>query len=199
MTEPSTMLDCDGLILAGGKGQRAGGNDKGLLSWRGRPLAEHIHSTFTKTCERVLISCNRNTAQYQRMTPFVFSDAWGEFAGPLAGIYSAQPYMSKKWLLVSPCDTPLLMPEYALRMFAGRRDNLINIAWDGERLQYLHCLLPASSFEDILRYLQSEGRSVKRWLDSRPLQQIDFSDCPEMFSNINTLDELAHLDKPTEK
>lgn len=39
----SSLPPCSILLLAGGRGQRMGGQDKGLLDWHGQPLIAHLH------------------------------------------------------------------------------------------------------------------------------------------------------------
>ena len=51
-----------GLILAGGRGQRLGGVDKGLQPWRGRPLVDHALARLAPQVSEVMISANRNAS-----------------------------------------------------------------------------------------------------------------------------------------
>ncbi|HEN8709542.1 TPA: NTP transferase domain-containing protein, partial [Pseudomonas putida] len=39
---PDALPPCSILILAGGRGQRMGGRDKGLVDWQGEPLIAHV-------------------------------------------------------------------------------------------------------------------------------------------------------------
>ena len=53
-----------GLILAGGRGQRLGGVDKGLQPWRGKALVDHALERLAPQVGTVLVSANRNVADY---------------------------------------------------------------------------------------------------------------------------------------
>ncbi|WP_020410506.1 molybdenum cofactor guanylyltransferase MobA [Hahella ganghwensis] len=187
------MSDLIGLILAGGEGSRAGGKDKGLLQWQDIPLAEHIAKALQPTCDTIAISCNRNLREYQAITPNCFTDVNPSLKGPLAGLYSAWHLFPETTFLVSACDTPLLTREYALRMCPGQTDCIARIAWDGERQQYLHCLLSPKAHPVLKQYLNDGGKNVRNWLNLLNPELVDFSDCPEIFTNINTLEQLKDL------
>ena len=58
--------DITGLLLAGGRGRRMGGADKGLLLLDGKPLALHTLRRLRPQVATVLISANRNAAFYQQ-------------------------------------------------------------------------------------------------------------------------------------
>ena len=53
-----------GLVLAGGRGQRLGGVDKGLQAWHGLPLVDHALVRLAPQVGAVLISANRNAPAY---------------------------------------------------------------------------------------------------------------------------------------
>lgn len=53
------------LILAGGAGRRMEGRDKGLVSYRGKPLVAWVKAAIPNTCDDIMISCNRNFEQYE--------------------------------------------------------------------------------------------------------------------------------------
>ena len=58
-----------GLLLAGGQGRRVGGRDKGLLPWRGRPLAAWGYQALAAVTPQVFISANRSLPDYERLAP----------------------------------------------------------------------------------------------------------------------------------
>ena len=103
----STFQSCSILLLAGGRGQRMGGQDKGLLEWRGRPLIAWLHDVARPLTDELLLSCNRNHARYASYADRLVSDDEDGFPGPLAGIRAGLAAASHRWLLLLPCDTPL--------------------------------------------------------------------------------------------
>ncbi len=60
----------------------------------------------------------------------------------------------------------------------------------GERLHPVYALLRQDLHAALADYINQGGRAVQRWFISRQLVQVDFSDCPERFVNINTAEEL---------
>ena len=56
----SPAFPCSILLLAGGRGQRVGGEDKGLLDWHGQPLISWLQQTVRGLTDDLIISCNRN-------------------------------------------------------------------------------------------------------------------------------------------
>ena len=99
MSDPSKIIT--GLILAGGKGTRAGGEDKGLIQWRGRPLAAQVAERIAPQVSRLMLSCNRNADIYRTIVSETVSDQRANYQGPLAGIESAASHLQTEYLLVT--------------------------------------------------------------------------------------------------
>jgi len=53
-----------GLVLAGGRGSRMGGVDKGLQTLRGEPLARHALDRLAPQVGPLMISANRHLHAY---------------------------------------------------------------------------------------------------------------------------------------
>lgn len=102
------LADCSILLLAGGRGQRMGGRDKGLMEWHGRPLVAWLNRVARPLTDDLLISCNRNHALYARFADNVISDTEPSYPGPLAGIRAGLAAARHPWLLVLPCDAPMV-------------------------------------------------------------------------------------------
>ena len=73
-----------GVILAGGRSSRMGGNDKGLIPLNGKPLYQHVIDRLRPQVEDLLINANRNQAFYQESGIPVINDIITGFVGPLA-------------------------------------------------------------------------------------------------------------------
>jgi hypothetical protein len=71
-----------GLILAGGRGSRMGGVDKGLQNFNGVPLALHTLMRLSPQVGEVMVNANRNLAAYEAFGVPVWPDSTGlgEFA-----------------------------------------------------------------------------------------------------------------------
>lgn len=185
-----------GLILAGGRAERMGGQDKGLLLLHGRPLVSYAIHRLRPQVGELLISANRHLAEYRAFGWPVVSDSIGEFYGPLAGMLAALEVATYPYVLSVPCDSPLLPADYAQRMYTAllAASAEIGVAWDGRRLQPVFALLQTRLRDSLRRYLAGGERKIDRWFAQHRLVQVDFSDEPALFRNINTPEELAAME-----
>ena len=53
-------MQISAVILAGGRGSRMGGVDKGLVMYQGLPLIEHVLTLIHPQVETILINSKRN-------------------------------------------------------------------------------------------------------------------------------------------
>ncbi len=186
-----------GVILAGGRGRRMGGQDKGLLPLHGRPLVAHLIERLAPQVDELLISANRNLDAYQAFGLPVVSDNLEGFQGPLAGILAALRRVRHPWLLVVPCDTPLVPADLAARLqtAAEAQRRPAAVVHDGERLQPLHLLVSTHLADDLGAWLAGGGRRLESWLERHRPAVADFSDQPHAFVNLNTPEALAALEQ----
>ena len=183
----------DALILAGGQGRRMGGTDKGLLPFDpATSFARALTDLLRPYCRQVLVSCNRNQDQYRTFADQLVADDPPSSRGPLAGIVAASRRSDADFLLITPCDTPDLDARFPQRMLHGlTATSGPRLAHDGQRQQVLHQLLPRHLADSINAYLAQGQHSVNGWLNPWTPDIIHFGDCPELFRNINTLEELT--------
>ena len=191
MAETPAREAIAGLILAGGRGQRLGGVDKGLQPWRGRPLVDHALARLAPQVSAVMISANRNAPAYASRGVRVLADASDDFPGPLAGILAGLRAAATPWLAVVPCDSPRLPLDLVERLARGvgaRRGAVVQ----RERLEPVCCLLSTALADDLERYLADGGRKVEGWV-ARHASPVPFDrpDDAAAFANINTPDDLA--------
>lgn len=185
------------VILAGGEGRRMGGVDKGLVLFRGKPLVAHVIERLAPQTGKLLISANRSVQQYGNYGYPVIADTLPDYPGPLAGILAALEFIDDELLLAVPCDTPQLPHDLAQRLAKALDDNHADIAipFDGERLHAAILLMRRTVAADLRAYLLSGERKVQLWLKRHHTVQVDFSDQPGAFANLNTLEELKHLEQ----
>lgn len=175
------------LILAGGQATRMNGQDKGLVMWQNQPLISHVLKNLPK--DDIIISCNRNLAQYQQYGRVV-SDTTPDFIGPLAGIAAALPLCRHEWVLITACDMPSLpmgIAEYLWQHLDGQQ---IAVAHDGEHLQPLLLLVHRHLADDAQQQVAEGFSSVYKWLQRLPHRVVYFND-KNIFTNINSLEFLA--------
>src|ERR1700722_12236425 len=102
--------DITGLILAGGRGSRMGGVDKGLQPYLGRPLASHIFERLRPQVGSLMVNANRNLETYRAMGVAVWPDEIPDFPGPLAGMLAGLVHCETHLMATVPCDTPSFPP-----------------------------------------------------------------------------------------
>lgn len=176
-----------GLILAGGRGQRWGGLDKGLIPHAGRPLVEWVLAALAPQVGALMISANRNLETYAAYGHPVVRDRLGGFQGPLAGVAAALERVQTPWVVTAPCDGPALPPDLVERLTLALSEAGADLAAPvvAGRVQPVHALIPVALAPDLAAYLAGGGRSAIGWLTRRRLALADFSDCPESFANLN--------------
>lgn len=190
MPAPTTLPRCSVLLLAGGRGQRMGGADKGLLDWQGRPLIAWLHELVRPLTDDLLISCNRNAERYAPFADRLVSDDEADFQGPLAGIRAGLRAARQANVLILPCDAPQLDRPLleALLNLAGERAVVVR---QGEFLEPLFSVIPRALHADLEQAWQAGQRSPQRWLRSlNPLTV----ECPlgdPRLANFNTPDLLT--------
>ena len=181
------------LILAGGKSRRMGGRDKGLLPFGDGLLVEHVLALILPQVGTVLISANRNQETYEGLGYPVITDPLEGFQGPLAGFLAGLENMQTDYLLTLPCDGPFIVDDLASRLARGLSgaNADIAVAHDGDRLQPVYALLHRRFLADLRLALEQGERKIDRWYPRNHWVTVDFSDVPQLFSNINTPEDYA--------
>ena len=183
-------LDITGVVLAGGRASRMGGEDKGLLLLNGIPLWQHVANSLAKQVDRVVLSANRNLDRYRASGLVVIEDTLENFPGPLAGMLAVMNQTAADWFLFCPCDTPGIPSDLAERLTSGRNDAPVVWVTDGERDHPTVALVHRQVTPQLAAYLAAGERRVMLFMRQVGGHAVDFSDCRSAFININTPDEL---------
>lgn len=188
MNASVALPPCSILLLAGGRGQRMGGRDKGLIEWQGQPLIQHLHRLTRPLTDDLILSCNRNLEQYAPYADQLVQDLDTDFPGPLAGIRAALAKARHDHLLVLPCDVPLIDETLlqALREKAAEHPNQPVMVREGEHWQPLICMIPTAHAQALETAWQTGERSPRRAL--QPLAPVALqiaADDPRL-ANLNT-------------
>jgi molybdenum cofactor guanylyltransferase len=199
--------DITGLVLAGGRGSRMGGVDKGLQNFNGMPLALHTLMRLQLQVGHVIVNANRNLSAYESFGAEVWPDALPDFAGPLAGFLTGLEHCDTAWLVTVPCDTPLFPLDLVARLAERAEAEDAEIAMasapedDGQlRPQPVFCLLRRELLESLVQFTQSGGRKIDAWTAQHRTVVVPFDapgDEPRAFFNANTLEELRRLERPS--
>ena len=209
------------LVLAGGRGSRMGGVDKGLEHFRGQALVETALQRLAHQAggplHGVLINANRNAEAYaalgQRIlgnNPLaVVADTLEDYAGPLAGFLVGLTHCKTAYMVTVPCDSPLFPLDLGQRLMQALVADGADIAMvnapeagrDGKlalRSQPVFCLMKATLLVSLTQFLAEGGRKIDTWTALHRVVLVAFDapgDDPRAFANANTLDELRALEK----
>lgn len=189
--------DISAVILAGGKGSRLGGQDKGLVLYQGKPLVEHILERIKPQVGNILINANRNHDTYRAYGYPVINDTMRDYQGPLAGFSAAMQVIKTEYMITLPCDSPLIPDDLVGRLIASLQDNpsSIAVAHNGQRLQPMHALIPVKLQNSLNKFLANGDRKVALWHTQHHYIATDFSDIPQAFANINTEEQRLSMEQ----
>ncbi len=195
------MLDprqVTGLILAGGRGSRMQGLDKGLQIHDGLPLAAHVLHRLAPQVGSVLINANRHVTEYESMGVRVVPDSLPDQPGPLAGFLAGLEQCATPLLLAVPCDVPMLPLDLVARLQAAlaAEDAELAVAATLEggepRLQPTFCLMRVDVVASLGRYLAGGERKIATWTATCKRAVVVFDESAA-FVNVNTLADLHAL------
>lgn len=180
--------DITGAILAGGKGSRMGGQDKGIVTLRDRPMIDYVIDVLRPQVTTVVINANRNHEHYRHYGCPLIPDSLSGYQGPLAGMASCLERCNTSYVATVPCDSPLLPADLVARLYEALERNRaeISVAHDGNRMQPVFSLLHRSLIDSLLNFLKEGERKIDRWYARHSVALADFSGQPDTFLNINT-------------
>ncbi|GGC03760.1 molybdenum cofactor guanylyltransferase [Marinobacterium zhoushanense] len=175
-----------GLILAGGRGTRAGGADKGLLQYEGRALIEYSIDALHPFCDPIFINCNRSQEQYAQYGLPLIGDPDDSFPGPLRALAQLLPSLPAGNLITLPCDTPGITEQHIQQLIDASRQQ--PGAWvyisAGGRDHPLHALLPAELIPALIEHVNATGEvRLMRALAHFPHVSVELAEDPAL--NLN--------------
>jgi molybdopterin-guanine dinucleotide biosynthesis protein A len=190
-----------GLILAGGRAQRMGGIDKGLIPFHGKALIESAIGRLKPQVSTILINANRSITKYSHYGYPVVMDETPDFSGPLAGFSVGLKHCKTPYLLTSPCDSPLLPVDLAKKMAAQLDNNDLELVFASSKegdgriwSQPVFCLMKSDLQDSLDAFLSKGDLKIDRWFKELRSGTVVFEN-PQAFANVNTPEELADLEK----
>jgi molybdopterin-guanine dinucleotide biosynthesis protein A len=187
--------DVAGLVLAGGRSLRFGG-EKAAALLQGRPLLLWAAHRLQASCGAVAINARPDTESEGLAVANglpVLHDAPGDPDGPLAGVKAGLIWaggIGARALAVSPCDAPLLPDDLFARLIAAAGPDAA-MAQTSEGRQPLCALWPVSALPAVTEALAG-GAHPPTWrlLEALGAFPVLFEK-PEAFANLNTREDLA--------
>lgn len=193
--------DITGLILAGGRAQRMGGIDKGLIPFHGKPLIESAIAKLKPQVQTIVINANRNITKYATHGYSVIMDETPDFSGPLAGFSVGLKVCKTPYLLTSPCDSPLLPNNLAELLAAEMERGEFQLVYASSKevdskvwAQPVFCLMRSNLQDSLDQFLQKGDLKIDRWFKELHTSTVIFDD-PLVFANVNTPEELKKLEE----
>jgi molybdopterin-guanine dinucleotide biosynthesis protein A len=212
MTAPNHLLS--GLILAGGEGLRMAGRDKGLICLAQKPLVEYAIDCIAPLVDDLTISCNRNRALYQGyQLNCIVDNKKGEklenSQGPMAGLAAGLQHAKHDWLLVIPCDTPLMTTQIMAQLLTklstqtgsfldtyASNDPLQAIVFSHQGLQPLHGLYHKSMLPIFEQCLAENKNALQKLLRSMDcIHIVEAKNAEFSFNNANDSTELNTIER----
>jgi molybdopterin-guanine dinucleotide biosynthesis protein A len=193
--------DITGLILAGGRAQRMGGIDKGLIPFLGKPLIESAIAKLQPQVETIIINANRNITKYASYGYPVIMDEEPDFSGPLAGFSVALKHCKTPYLLTGPCDSPLLPSNLAQLLIAEMVRGDFELVYASSKeadgkiwAQPVFCLMRSNVQASLSAFLMKGDLKIDRWFKELRSGTVIFEDS-QAFANVNTPEELKLLEE----
>jgi molybdopterin-guanine dinucleotide biosynthesis protein A len=189
-----------GVLLAGGRSERMGGEDKSLIELGGKPLIAHAAARLRTQVDRFVVNANGDPARLAFLQQPVVPDADGGYSGPLAGILAGMDWTlanapAARWIATIAVDTPFIPSDLVATLLAASSDvGTIRLAASNGRTHRVIALWPVSLRDDLAAWLQSgPSKAVHDFLAARPHIAVDFDTRAglEPFFNINTPADLA--------
>lgn len=189
-----------GLILAGGRAQRMGGIDKGLIPFHQKPLIEATIQRLKAQVGPILINANRNITKYAVYGYPVIMDETPDFSGPLAGFLMGLKNCKTPYLLTTPCDSPLFPEDLATKLASELEQANLDLVYASSKeadgkvwAQPVFCLMRANLQDSLISFLDKGDLKIDRWFKELKSGTVIF-DNAQAFANANTPEELQSLE-----
>ena len=185
-----------GVIIAGGKGARLGG-EKPLHPFGRSTLLDAVIVRVRPQVEELALNVRADRSEHYRDRGLeLLKDGEDGDVGPLAGILAGLEWAERRgavWLATFPADTPFLPRDLVGRLLASGG---VAAAHDGERLHGLCAIWPVKDRAALLRAVRQEGvRSLHGAMMHLGGGACVFDIDARAFFNVNTPDDLTMAER----
>jgi molybdopterin-guanine dinucleotide biosynthesis protein A len=189
-----------GVILAGGASKRFNSTVKANLVIGGKKIISRITDTIKDVFDEIIIVTNTPEEFAEFNNYKIVTDEYKKI-GPLGGIHAALKTSSREALFVFAGDMPLLDKKFINRQidfyYSHKCDILVPRINSLD--EPLHAIYALSLFKTLEEYLAGyHDYSVKEFfkvIDLRYMQLQDSEENNNMFTNINSPEDIARIEK----
>ena len=194
MIDESKIL---GVILAGGKGTRMGGEEKGLIRLNNKALIEYSIERLKPQVNNLVINANNNLKKYSRFNIPIVPDSLSGFLGPLAGVLAGLDYADQKGythIVTVAADTPFF-PKNLVSLFlmTAKNYNGLTIATTQDKNSRIQShptfgIWPCNLRENLQTHIENGLRKIVIWTEKHNAGETLFEGNKNLdpFFNINT-------------
>lgn len=157
-------------------------------------MVAHVIERLAPQVGSLIINANRCLDQYGAFGYPVVRDEVSGFAGPLAGLHAGLRASSTPWVVTAPCDSPFLPTDLVVRLHVALEENVaeLAVAKTGNQAHPVFTLCSTTLLPSLSAFLESGGRKIDTWYAAHRIVEVQFDD-EAAFANINTIEELRHL------
>ena len=187
-----------GIILAGGRSSRMG-KDKGLCSFRGKPLVSYAIDVLKPLCGEMIISANHFPEKYSAFGLPVVPDEIQNI-GPMGGIYSCLKRSKTQHNLVVSCDTPFVSTD-VFRLLLQHVENfqVVCLSHDTFLIEPLSAYYNTNILGDLEKAIRNKEFKMMRFLKrirfrSVPVEKGHSVFTETLFLNLNTPEDMKRAE-----
>ena len=187
-------------ILAGGKGSRLGGIDKGLFLLSGKPLIEHCIERMQQQVSNITINANRNLEKYRDYNFNVLTDLSSDSIGPLGGIQAALEKIDSNFICFVPCDCPSIPLNLIQNLYEPyvNEDYDLSIASVEGKYQPTFFMAKKALKYSLRKFIDCGGRKIMHWVKQTNFTTVGFTN-PKQFINLNSKNDIEEFMKNNQR
>jgi len=175
-------LEITGVVLAGGESSRMG-EDKSLMQFKEQALIAFSINALNPFCKEVLISSDKE--KHQRFKLKTISDEYQKI-GPIAGIHSALKNSETDYIIILPCDSPMVKSEFVKYLISQiKRDTRAIVPKYQDYQEPLFAIYHKNILSEIEEQIQKQDYRLTNLLKKVGADVIQVKD-RSCFVNINT-------------
>ncbi|MCJ2532381.1 MAG: molybdenum cofactor guanylyltransferase [Candidatus Thermoplasmatota archaeon] len=191
-----------GIVLSGGTGTRFG-QEKGLVMLNDEPMVSRVVATMRILADEVVVAVADGRAEeYARFlsNDTIIVEDEREGIGPLHGLTTAMRAAGGDYVVVSPCDTPLLRPGVCRAVVDNGEGKDGAVPCIRGYLEPLHACyrrkICLGAFEQAVASGRRRPKDAYHLLDLATVDEEDLRRLDphlESFINVNTQEDLAEV------